>query len=227
MTQHKLTLSHILLIVINLVPVLGVWFQGWEASRIFLFYCLETILIGIFHVFKMIIALILSNPAGDEKIKKKGGIFLMGLFIVLFFILHYGIFVFVQTSMFFGISGLYDGTMFGLNIPTLKKLLGPEGMLMMAIFTVYYVFETTRDMVSFRISEMSDLVKMMFQPYLRIFIQQFVLIIGSIFLLFKLGSAFILVFVLTKFYIEIFLNWNEKIDASFQKLKEENKELPF
>jgi hypothetical protein len=175
----------------------------------------------------MIITLILSNPAGDENIKKKGGIFLVGLFIVVFFILHYGIFVFVQTSIFFGISGLHDGTMFSLNITTLKKLLGHEGMLMMGIFILYYTFETIKEIASFRIDAVSDLVKMMFQPYLRIFIQQFVLIIGSMFLVFKLGSVFILVFVLTKFYIEIFLNWNQKIDASFNKLREENKDLPF
>lgn len=219
MIKRKLTISQIILIGINLLPILGVWFQGWDAARIFLFYCLETILIGIFHVIKMILAMILSQPQGELPGRKKGGIFLLGFFIVAFFIMHYGIFVFVQTSMFFAVSGVYKGDLFNLDPTTLKRLLGREGMLMMTIFIVYYTLQTIKEATVSRIEKMSDLVKLMFQPYLRIFIQQFVLILGSMFLVFGLGNVFILIFILTKLYIEVLMSWNERISQAFEKNK--------
>lgn len=213
MTKSKLTLPQIYLIIINLVPLLGVWFQGWDPARIFLFYCLETILIGIFHAFKMI-AVILLSEKGNLPSTFKGSIVFAGIFIVCFFIMHYGIFVFVQTSMFFAISGIYKGDIFGLNINTLKELLGNEGMLMIAIFVVYYILDCIKQLASFRIDKVSDIVKLMFQPYVRIFIQQFVLILGSMFLAFKLGNIFILIFIVVRICIELFMNWNTKLDES-------------
>lgn len=223
MIKRKLTISQIILIGINFLPILGVWFQGWDAARIFLFYCLETILIGIFHVFKMILVIILSRPQEDSdgSFRQKRTVFLMGLFLVVFFIMHYGIFVFVQTSMFFAISGVYKGDLFNLNPVTLKQLLGREGMLMMIIFIAYYILQTIKEVSVFRIEKMSDVLKLMFQPYLRVFIQQFVLISGSLFLVFGLGEVFILIFILIKLYIEIRLNWNEKINKSLEENKTE------
>lgn len=223
MLKRKLTLPEIYLIIINLVPVLGVWFQGWDPARIFLFYCLETILVGIFHVIKMILLMTLSNPGEYKSYKTRWGLILAGAFIVGFFILHYGIFVFVQTGMFFAVSGIYKGDLWGLNFSTLKQLLGSEGLLMMAIFIVYYILDTIRELQLFRIEKASDIVKLMFQPYVRIFIQQFVLIFGSMFLAFKLGYIFIVIFVVVRIYIGLFLDWNKKVNDSLDKnSKEQN-----
>ena len=227
MTRRKLTISQISLIAINLVPIFGVWFQGWDAARIFLFYCLETILIGIFHVIKMIVAMIISRPTDSIPHNQKGKLLFIGLFIVCFFIMHYGIFVFVQTSMFFAASGVYKGDLFNLSIPVLKELLGREGLEMMAIFTVFYIADTIKQLAGFRIEQPSDIVKLMFQPYVRIFIQQFVLIFGSMFLVFGLGKIFIVIFVLTRFYIDLFLNPGAKMDKLLaeRKLKIGDREI--
>ena len=53
MKLRKLTPSDYMLILANLIPVYGVWFEGWNAAHIFLVFCLETIIIGIFNVVKM------------------------------------------------------------------------------------------------------------------------------------------------------------------------------
>ncbi|RYD83490.1 MAG: hypothetical protein EOP53_00690 [Sphingobacteriales bacterium] len=216
MIRRKLTISQIIFIVINILPVLGVWFQGWDAARIFLFYCLETILTGIFHVVKMIAVMLLSEK-GDLPGKYKGSLVFTAVFIVCFFIMHYGIFVYVQTSMFFSVSGIYKGDLFGLSVPALKVLLGNEGMLMIAIFIVYYIIDSIRQLTFFRIEKISDIVKLMFQPYGRIFIQQFVVIFASMFLSFGLGNVFIVVFVLTRLYVELFFNFNKNIDNALEK----------
>jgi uncharacterized ion transporter superfamily protein YfcC len=53
MIKRKLSAGELLLIVVNLIPLYGVWFEGWNASQVFLVYCLETVIIGIINVLKM------------------------------------------------------------------------------------------------------------------------------------------------------------------------------
>jgi hypothetical protein len=47
----------------------------------------------------------------------------------------------------------------------------------------------------------------MFQPYGRIFIQQFTVIIGSIFLSFGAGQIFVLVFAIIKILFEVMIDF--------------------
>jgi hypothetical protein len=49
MIKRKLTEADWFLILINLLPVYGVWFEGWSAKEVFLVHCLETIIIGLFY----------------------------------------------------------------------------------------------------------------------------------------------------------------------------------
>lgn len=65
----------------------------------------------------------------------------------------------------------------------------------------------------------------MFEPYLRIFVQQFVVIIGSFFLTFGAGKIFILVFVLVKIFFELFVNFNRLLAFAEkrQKMRAERK----
>lgn len=53
MVKRKLTISDFLLIVVNLILLFGVWFEGWDATQLFIVYCLETVIIGIANVLKM------------------------------------------------------------------------------------------------------------------------------------------------------------------------------
>ena len=46
----------------------------------------------------------------------------------------------------------------------------------------------------------------MFQPYMRIFIQQFAVILGSMFLVFGAGKIFILVFAFVKIAFAVYVN---------------------
>lgn len=60
-------------------------------------------------------------------------------------------------------------------------------------------------------------MKLMFQPYLRIFVQQFIVILGSIFILFGGGKIFILIFVAVKIYFELFVNFDRYLDLAERK----------
>ena len=99
MLKRKLTRSDIYLIVANLLPVYGVWVLGWNAIEVFIVYAMETLIVGMLTVLKLGIASASGNKSndwyvGDKKVKQPGILF------ILFFIVHYGIFAAVQTSIF-------------------------------------------------------------------------------------------------------------------------------
>ena len=213
MLKRKLTPGDYLLIIVNLIPVYGVWYEGWNAAQIFLVYCLETVIIGLFNVLKIACVTIFVKPkdvwpnAGGNSLKS-------GLFFIIFFILHYGIFVFVQTQIFFSVSGLIkDDPVFGMyrQIPA---ALGDEGKLLLLIFMVYY---TLHNLFSFFLSceyRKTSMVKLMFQPYGRIFVQQFVVIVGSMFLTLGATKVFILVLAAVKIFFETYVNFDSFINKA-------------
>lgn len=65
MFKRKLTAGDWMLIAVNLVPLYCVWFEGWNASEVFLVYCLETVIIGIVNVLKMACVTIFVKKTDD------------------------------------------------------------------------------------------------------------------------------------------------------------------
>lgn len=110
------------LILVNLIPLLGVIFLGWDAAMILFLYWFENIVIGIYNVQKIKKARGKSSPeeveklagyksddtsAADMKTKKA----LAG-----FFVMHYGIFTFVHGMFIVILFGLPDIFNFSLYI---------------------------------------------------------------------------------------------------------------
>lgn len=206
MFKHKLTISDLLLILVNLVPLYGVWALNWDARIVFLVYCMETVIIGLANVLKMAVVTVFVRP--KDNWESNGKITLQsGWFFILFFIMHYGLFVFVQTQLFFGVSGLgKSGSFFG-NYSQIPVLLGNEGKMLLLIFLLYYALQTYFDFFANNRFRTISLNRLMFEPYIRIFIQQLVVITGSIFLSFGAGKIFILVFVVVKIGFEVMINY--------------------
>jgi Family of unknown function (DUF6498) len=67
-----------------------------------------------------------------------------------------------------------------------------------------------------------SMMKLMFQPYGRIFIQQFTVILGSMFLTFGWGTGFMIVFVLAKIFFELIVNFDGIIDKSMQDMEKQS-----
>lgn len=224
MKSGKLTTGDYFLIIANLIPVYCVWFEGWNAAQVFIVYCLETVIIGIFNVLKLACVSIFVKPR-DTWQNYQGTSKVSGLFFILFFIFHYGFFVFVQTQIFFGVSGIIkDGSVFGLyrQIP---KALGNDGLLLLLIFIVYYTFQTLYDFFLSGQYKTISMTRLMFQPYARIFVQQFVVIVGSMFLLFGGGNVFILILVVVKIIFELFVNFEDVLDKADTATKKKNEAL--
>ena len=206
MIRRQLTINDLFLILVNLVPLYGVWFEGWNAAMVFLVYCLETVIVGVINVIKMGAVTIFVRPR--ESWNNQGAISKQpGWFFILFFIIHYGFFVFVQTQLFFGVSGLVkDDSIFG-KYAKIPALLGQEGKLLLLVFIVFHTLQMMLGFFKTGEYKNISLARLMFQPYLRIIVQQFIVIIGSMFLSFGATDIFILVVVVVKIFFEVFINY--------------------
>ena len=167
----------------NLIFLIGFLLLGKIEPYTVLFgYFLETIIIGFFNVLKMILA---SRNDGSGK-----SIF----FYVPFFIFHYGVFVAVQSVFVILIVGM-DGTSFLQEpfhlIDTFIAIMQLKGMsyiliLLFGTQVMKFIFDFVlpKKYLDFSANEI------MFMPYVRIFIQQFTVILAMFFTI--LGSVSII-----------------------------------
>ncbi len=73
----KATPALIFLLLVNLIPVLGVWLLSWDIATIIVLYWLETVIIGLVNIPKMWAC---EGGVGTK------------VFITLFFLFHFGMF---------------------------------------------------------------------------------------------------------------------------------------
>ena len=227
-TKKKLTQGDWSLIIANLIPVVGVWFLNWSAKEVFLVYCLETIIIGLFTLLKILITGLVARRT-DVWQSTGGSVTRQPFwFFMLFFMVHYGMFVAVQMGIFFGVSNIGDenGITFWNFFSRWPSLLANEAYIMLAVFVISYVFRMVSDFILTGDYKSSSLGYLMFQPYGRIFIQQVTVIIGSMFLSFGAGKVFILVFALIKIFFEVYINFDLLIKkAAKGELKSSDEDL--
>ena len=219
--NHRLSPSNITLILANLVPLIGVLFLGWDGKAVFVIYILETVIIGVLNVLKMISVAVL-NGTGKEKVTPGENIIGWGL--IPFFIFHYYFFIFVQSVLYFAFSSIW------------QPAGGPEPVNVFANFAPYLKGETRLALISLTIANVMYVIEnfilsgqykeaalgqLMFQPYKRIFLQQFVVIFGGfIFMLSGSVVAVAILFILLKTaadYISANYNSSPKIQEWVRK----------
>jgi hypothetical protein len=218
MLRKKLSFADLLLISANLLPVYGVWFLGWSATEAFIVYALETLIVGALTVVKM--GVITAVRKKDEWYANGGVTRQSGLFFILFFIMHFGLFALVQTSIFSGSAGINppNSGMFHFFFHWYDYINEVIGY-MLAGFIISYI---VRDFIPFILNgdyKTKPLMLVMFQPYGRIFIQQFTVILGSMFLSLGLGKIFILIFAAAKIGFELFINYDKLLQKAEDKMK--------
>ncbi|MBS1622073.1 MAG: hypothetical protein JST10_12100 [Bacteroidetes bacterium] len=225
MLKRKLKRTDILIIAANLLPVIGVWFFGWSPEEVFMSYALETIIVGFFTVLKMGIATLFRKT--DTWYNKGSSQKVSGLFFILFFMVHYGMFVALQTGLFLGVSGIGKEEnigFFGILLHWPKYFTSGNLSYMLLGFFISYGFDMFWNFIRPGLYKTAPMMLLMFQPYGRIFIQQFTVILGSIFLSFGAGKIFILVFALIKMGFEVFLNFGKVLDKTMTDMKKESGE---
>ena len=223
MFKKVLTRSDYLLIAANLLPVAGVWLWNLSPKEVFLVYCLETVIIGLFTLVKM--GIVSLTRKTDIWYNGPSGTSQHGIFFMLFFILHYGIFVGVQMGIFFGVSGIGKGS--NINVFNFfykwPQLINDDSLAMLGAFVFVYGYKMVVDFILSRQYRTIPMMLLMFQPYGRIFIQQITVILGSMFLVFGAGKIFILIFAIIKICFELFINYDGLMDKALNDMKNSEK----
>ena len=97
--------SLILLIAANLLPLAGVFLWGWDVFLLLLLFWCENVIIGLFGIARLVVA------ASNDTLRE-------GLFLPLFFLVHYGGFMFGHFMVLFG--------MYSSNVEGLANHVQPE-----------------------------------------------------------------------------------------------------
>ena len=208
-------------ILANLLPILGVAFWGWSPVEAFTVYALETLIIGIFTLAKMGVVIFHRPSDGwqvGEQTQKLGGIFFM-----VFFTVHFGMFAAIQTSIFSSVAGIAPPGAGPLHffLHWYSYITVPVGYMLAAFVISHFANHFMPFMLNGEYRTI-PMTKLMFQPYGRIIIQQFTVIIGSMLLLFKFGLGFMIVFVAIKLYFDLFINFDKMIDKSIAEAEKRN-----
>jgi hypothetical protein len=108
------------------------------------------------------------------------------------------------------IEGLKGGpSAFFKLISNPTQYIGNVGILLILMFFVTYGFAVIKDFILPQKYKTVSMAETMFSPYGRIFVQQFVVIIGSFILLFNASKIFILIFVITKIFFELLVRFDK------------------
>ncbi|WP_439128413.1 DUF6498-containing protein, partial [Polaribacter sp.] len=148
-----------------------------SALSILFAYFLETIIIGVFNALKMLWSILYGK---SEK---------SGFGLIFFFIVHYGFFVAIQSIFGFALFGIESNDIikepFHLieNYSAILHLEDIQYALPAIIFT--HLGKFIADYIGNKKYEVFTAKEIMFKPYVRIFLQQFVVIISFFFIVFS------------------------------------------
>jgi hypothetical protein len=191
------------IIAANLFLLVASIINKSDALSVFALYIMETVIIGLFHIFKMI-GIVFINNSGRYKIEKAPGyIGLIGM--IVFFIFHFGIFVFVQTTL---VLPKDSGSLFP-SVITLGNYINQNNVWYLFVVALINLWAIVKYLFLDHEFMDKEFNSIFMEPYPRIFVQQFVVILGSFFLEFKgLNIGFLLVFITAKSFFEIAFSSN-------------------
>jgi hypothetical protein len=187
--------SVITLILVNLFPIFGVLFLGWQVFSILFLFWTENVIIGAINVVKMALA-----PA-DEKFGHGSKIFMIP-----FFCVHYGVFTLVHGIFIFVLFGGFldnfeDFTDFPDALGTLFT--ADLGWAVLAL-AASHIVSLVANYIGKGEYKKASLGMLMGQPYSRVVVLHLTIIIGG-FLLSIFGSpvAGMVLLILLKTFIDL------------------------
>ena len=194
-----LTPSALFLIAANLMPLYGVLFQDWSVFDIMILFWFENVVLGVMNVLKMLTVLVLRRDLG-------------AIFMIPFFIFHYGIFTSVHGAFIFimfgsGLSGQPEALEHAvLELLTPENLLFPFlGLCVSHFFSLIFNFILRGE---YKAAASSQLIG---QPYSRVVILHITILIGGgLALLFKSHIIALLLLIIMKIGIDLTAHLRER-----------------
>lgn len=186
----------------------GVWFEEWSAAQAFLVYCLESVIAGLYNIVMMLMTTLVKK----KDVWENGGneFMVSGYGFIAFFTVHYGFFVFVQMSIFLGVTEYKDTAGVFDFVFHITRYIPVRVQWLLLLFIISNGLIVVKNFVLTGDYKTASLGTLMFAPYARVFVQQFCVILGSFFLTFGWGKIFIVIFVAVKIFFETVLDY-EKI----------------
>ena len=208
----KLNPPQISLILVNIVPLVGV-FLGWSLFSVLFFYWFESLVIGFFNIFKMLIAPAFPTWYNKQSRLLPSSIKLVSrllslpfkLFIIFFFIIHYGIFMTGHLFLINTISSLPWGLLgnFVLNFSLLKELILGSLFPLLPIF-ISHGISFFHNFIGKQEYKKTSTQQLMMLPYKRVILMHITLLFGG-FLLILTGMPIylILLFIILKIIVDL------------------------
>lgn len=209
----RFSLADIGWFLVNLLPLAFYLAGSLSAIQAFLLYLAETIIIGMYNTIRLAVTTFIKHRDLWDVENRTSAV--SGWMFVFFFIVHFGFFVFVQFTIFMNASHLSDSFS---PIPNIRKawdILGTQGQLFIYINMAILFMQGGMTYVREREYETKSMMQMMFEPYLRIFVQQFTVIAGAMLITFNLHSIFLIIFMMAKIFFTCFIDEQ----AIFSKMK--------
>lgn len=164
--------SLVLLVAANLLPLAGVLLWDWDVFFLLLLFWCENVVIGLFGIARLIVA------ANNDTIRE-------GLFLPLFFLIHYGGFMFGHFMVLFG--------MYSSNVEELGNYAEPEDYYRLVLENLSWVavaalfvshgWSFVENYMGRSEHERLSPMQAMGLPYKRMFITHVALILGGLFLI--------------------------------------------
>ena len=186
------------LILLNLIPLAGVLFFGWNLSSIMVLYWFENVIIGFFNILKMA-----KSEGTSPKTKLYSGRKPVTLAqksgSILFFCVHFGMFTFGH--------GVFVFALFARDLPDFPTLL-PAAICLFVSHGISYAHNFIGNDEYKRVA-FQDLF---FQPYKRIVIMHITIVIGAfIAFQFEQPTLFLVLLIFLKIVVDLFSHKKEHI----------------
>jgi hypothetical protein len=206
--------SAYVLIAANALPLFGVFFLGWDTFSIILLYWAENVVIGAVNVLKMITCspdanlLVWGNVDPNDKLNRERMEHARGdavtmlrlanhgskLFLVPFFIFHYGMFCFVHGVFIFAIFGREAGGFgpYG-GFDNFRQIFSQQHLWWcVAALAASHLWSFVVNYIGHGEYRRTAVPILMFQPYARIVILHIAILIGGIIAMTLGSNVFVL-----------------------------------
>ncbi|MGB5721913.1 MAG: DUF6498-containing protein [Woeseiaceae bacterium] len=191
--------SLILLVAANLLPLAGVFLWDWDVFLLLLLFWCENVIIGLFGIARLVVA------ATNDTLRE-------GLFLPLFFLVHYGGFMFGHFMVLFG---MYSGSFEAFGNPTqpedyYRLILDNLNWVAVAALFISHGWSFIENYMGGNEYERLSPMQAMGLPYKRMFITHIALILGGFFLI-KNGQPLVglIILVLMKIALDIVFHQKE------------------
>lgn len=199
--------SVIFLITVNLFPLIGVLLFDWDALMVVIFYCIETFIIGLFNVLKMIRSDVDAPTAQEVNLSKNQETLsnlhsepgCLKFFLVPFFIVHYNIFVIAQGFAIIVISVEFFNSEMGVD-----NFLSYDFIINVILIVLSHAYSYYKNYILKKEYKKISVSVLMFLPYKRVIIQQVTVIFGTfLILMFEASLGYLILLIGLKLFFDI------------------------